>query len=387
MDELGRRLREIRSWRQLSLRATAELSGISHSYLAKIERGEKPVNSRQVLEALSHTLKVSPAELIGKPYAPTDQVSDDVRAGIATVEDALTGWWVGEVPDGPHRPWSAIRADLDRLNLVLRPGADFSAQVDVLPGLIRDLLMAVDSEHRRDALVGLLGAYKSAAYLVHDLGFAGLPALAVERMRHVAEELDDPVWTTYAGYQRAQLLSGANRARQYELAAATADAPGARTETRGLAHLTAALASAAQGRADDARTHLGEAADLAALLDADVSPWMETNFGRTNVGIWKVTIGLELGMGAGVAEIAAGIRPGSVSTSRQAAFWMDLGRGLMSERKTRERGIAALLKAENLAPQKVRNNAFVRESVSALLGSGGPDLRGLAYRMGVAPTG
>jgi hypothetical protein len=70
-------------------------------------------------------------------------------------------------------------------------------------------------------------------------------------MRQAAGELDDPVWTTYAAYQRAQLLSGANRARQYELAVTVADATDGRTETRGLAHLTAALASAAQGRAKE----------------------------------------------------------------------------------------------------------------------------------------
>jgi transcriptional regulator with XRE-family HTH domain len=392
-NEFGRRLREIRSWRQLSVRATAELSGLSYSYLAKIERGEKPVNNRQVLEAVARTLRVSPTELTGKPYAPADQVSDDVRAGVLAVEDALTGWWVGEVPDRPRRPWETVRADLDRLNQVLRPNADFAAQVELLPGLIQDLLTAAtDPAHRGDALVGLLATYKSAAYLVHDLGFAGLPTIAVDRMRQAADELDDPMWTTYAAYQRAQLLSGANRPRQYQLAVEVAEAPGGRTETRGLAHLTAALASAAQGHEEAARTHLGEAAELAELIDADVSPWAQTNFGRTNVGIWQVTIGLELGMGARVAEIAATVRPGGVSQSRQAAFWMDLGRGLLTERKTRDRGLAALLKAERMAPQKVRNNVFVREAVADLIGSarrdaGGRELRGLAYRMGAAPTG
>jgi transcriptional regulator with XRE-family HTH domain len=392
-NEFGRRLREIRSWRQLSIRATAELSGLSYSYLAKIERGEKPVNNRQVLEAVARTLRVSPAELTGKPYAPADQVSEDVRAGVLAVEDALTGWWVGEVPDRPRRPWETVRADLARLNQVLRPNAEFAAQVELLPGLIQDLLTAAaDPAHRRDALVGLLATYKSAAYLVHDLGFTGLPTIAVDRMRQAADELDDPMWTTYAAYQRAQLLSGANRPRQYQLAVEVAEAPGGRTETRGLAHLTAALASAAQGHDDAARTHLGEAAELAELIDADVSPWAQTNFGRTNVGIWQVTIGLELGMGARVAEIAATVEPGGVSQSRQAAFWMDLGRGLLTERKTRNRGLAALLKAERIAPQKVRNNVFVREAVADLLrqarrDAGGRELRGLAYRMGVSPTG
>jgi hypothetical protein len=261
--------------------------------------------------------------------------------------------------------------------------------------LIRDLLAAAvtNTEHRHAALVGLIGAYKAAAYLGHDLGFSGLPTLAIDRMRLVAEELGDPVWSSYAAYQRAQVLSGVNRARQYELAVAAADvAPATRPEIRGMANLTAAMASAAQGYGDTAQAHLTEAASLAELLDADVSPWCQTNFGRTNVGIWSVSIGVELGEGARVAETAAKVRPGGVSQSRQAAFWIDFGRGLLTDRTTRDRGLAALLRAEKLAPQKVRTNPFVRDTVTNLLAAarrdaGGRELRGLAWRIGVAPTG
>jgi hypothetical protein len=95
-----------------------------------------------------------------------------------------------------------------------------------------------------------VGAYKAAVYLSHDLGFAGLPALAAERMRRVAEELDDPVWIAYAAYQRAQLISGTNRPRQYQLAVTAAETTASRVEIRGMANLTAALAELAwRGRA------------------------------------------------------------------------------------------------------------------------------------------
>ena len=60
-------------------------------------------------------------------------------------------------------------------------------------------------------LVGLIHAYKAVAYTAHDLGLLGAPTLAVERMRQAADELGDPVWSSYADYQRAQLLSGADR--------------------------------------------------------------------------------------------------------------------------------------------------------------------------------
>jgi transcriptional regulator with XRE-family HTH domain len=360
-NEIGRRLREIRSWRQLNIRAVADQSGISYGYLAKIERGEKPVNSRKVLESLANTLHVAPS-----------------------------GWWIGEVPDGEPRPWQHVHADVQHLTTKLRPAAAYADQAAIIPGLVRDLLLVADNN--REALVALIGAYKAAAYLAHDLGVVGLPSLAVERMAQVAQRLDDPTWTTYAAYHRTQLLSGLNRARQYQLAVNIAEAPGARIETRGLAHLTAAMACAARGDADTVATHLTEATELAEQIEPDVSPWQGTNFGRINVGIWRTSLSVELGAGGKVAEIAENVHPDGVSTSRQAAFWIDYGRGLLSESRYRDRGIAALLKAERLAPQKVRSNVFAREAVADLLrrtrrDTGGRELRGLAWRMGVAPTG
>ncbi|MCP2258853.1 Helix-turn-helix domain-containing protein [Streptoalloteichus tenebrarius] len=385
---IGQRVREIRAWRKMSVTVTAELAGITKGYLSLIERGQRAVTKRTTLEALAQALRVSPTDLLGKPYAPHDAASDEAHAGIPELTAVLSGWRVGEIPDVKVREWGAIQADVDQLNAVLRANADYAAQSRLVPALTKELLAAVNTSHRVKALIGLMCTYKAAAYLAHDLGVQGLPTLAAERMRQVAEELDDPVWLSYAAYQRAQVVSGNNRPRQYELAAAVADMPGARVETRGLANLTAALAAATTGRHDLAHTHLAEAANLAETIEADVSPWMNTNFGRENTNIWKVSVGLELGDGAKAAELASRMRPTSVSKSRQAQFWIDYGRALLTDRRHSERGLAAILHAEQIAPQKVRNNAFVREAVVGLLttarrDAGGRDLRGLAYRIGV----
>ncbi|MFI6030358.1 helix-turn-helix domain-containing protein [Amycolatopsis magusensis] len=392
-SDLGLRLREIREWRSLGLRACAELSGISYGYLAKIERGEKPVNSRKLLEALANTLRVSPNELLGKPYAPTDAESGGIHSALPVIEDVLTGWWVGEIPQAQGRPWPVVQADLHRLERELRPKADYAAQAEMLPGLIRDLLALVGSgEHRRAALLGLLSAYKTAAYLTHDLGRSGLPTLAVERMRQTAEELGDPHHLADVSWRRAQLLSGSNRRRQYELASGVAGTTGTPEHMRGMAHLTAALASAVLGDEGVALDHLNEATALADATETDGRPYRPSDFCGSNVGIWRVTVGVELGYGAKVAEIAESVRPSEVAPHRQAVFWADLGRGLLSDRKSRAQGLAALLRAERLAPQKTRANPFIRETVSSMLtaarrDAAGRELRGLAWRMGVAPAG
>lgn len=392
---IGRRVREIRTWRRMNLAVTAGLAGISTSYLSLIERGERPVTKRSMLEALAQALRVSPAELIGKPYAPTDRTSSEAHASLVAVTDALAGWWIGEIPDSPARPWADVSADLDRVKNKLYPDSDDAATAALLPGLIRDLLAAVaQPEHRRAALVGLIFTYDVVGAVGRRFGLYDLPILAIERMRQAADELDDPVWSSFVDYSRAQSLNGTSRARQYALATKAAEPTTSRPEIRGMANLTAALAAAAQGQEDTAQAHLTEAASLAELIEADVSPWDGNGtmqFGRTNVGIWRVAIGVELGHGAKVAEIASTVHPETINRRRQTAFWIDYGRGLIAERKTCERGLAALLHAEKLAPEQVRNNVFAREAVIGLLTSarrdaGGRDLRGLAYRLGIQPT-
>jgi len=79
-------------------------------------------------------------------------------------------------------------------------------------------------------------------------------------------------------------------------------------------------------------------------------------------------------------------------TSRAAEFWADVGRALAGEKKTRQQAVGVLLRAEQLAPQRIRHDLFVRETVAGLLrqarrDAGGRELRGLAWRMGLAPVG
>src|SRR5262249_38919233 len=139
-SDLGCRLREIRSWRQLTLRVTADLAGISYSYLGQLERGEKPVNNRRVLEALASALRVSPAELTDTPHVPSQQPDSHTHTALDAIEAVLSEWLPGEIPDAPARPWEQTVADLDRLTSVLRPNSDYAAQGALLPTLIVDLL-------------------------------------------------------------------------------------------------------------------------------------------------------------------------------------------------------------------------------------------------------
>jgi len=65
-----------------------------------------------------------------------------------------------------------------------------------------------------------------------------------------------------------------------------------------------------------------------------------------------------------------------------------VGRGVARDPKARAEAVGWLRRAEEIAPQRVRNYAPARETVAYLLSratdtAGGPELRGMAARMGV----
>jgi transcriptional regulator with XRE-family HTH domain len=397
--QIGRRIRELRQWRGMEQAQVAGLAGLSQSYVSLLERGKRHVSERAVLERLAYALRVSPLELVPDLDLLPEDGTAETQSAMATLGDLLGGWWIGEVPDTTGRPLPEVLADLARFHTARNSGGaeaagDYPTQVATLDPIIRDLLAAAaDRQLRREALAPLLTAYHVAGSISARLRIPGMPSLAADRMRQVAAELDDPVWDAVSRWGRVHFLSGTNRARQYELAVQVADqAPAARVETRGMANLTAALAAAAQGDGDLAETHLAEADAVADLLDTETSLWPAgiMQFGRTNVGIFRVAIGVELGHGARVAEYASTVRTDTVSRGRQASFWVDYGRGLATERKTREEGVNALLRAEKLAAQQVRTNIWARETVTGLLSADLPnsvaaDVRAIAWRMGIAP--
>lgn len=119
---IGRRIREIRTWRKLSIKELAELAGFSESYLSRIEHGDRPVQQRSTLEAFAAALKVAPSELGAQPLSSqvTDPEIGRAQSRLTNVEEALTDVGFGDIAVTP-RPWSEVTADLRKLNEELRP--------------------------------------------------------------------------------------------------------------------------------------------------------------------------------------------------------------------------------------------------------------------------
>lgn len=404
---IGRRFREIRTWRGLSMTAAAGLAGISQPYLSQIERGQRLVTKRSLLESLANALQVSPAELTAKPWETVgEQAGTQTSVDLVALAAALDAYQLGDDPGDPVRPWPEVAADVERVadhtqlhgeEQVLRE------QGKCLPKLLGELhgLYVRDPARRREVLHGLLLCYRAAVSVTKLLagGSSGFTSIAAKAAQQCADELESPQWRGAMTWLRGHAVGSLDRTHQYRRAVRMADelTPSLDdpevVQAYGQLHLSAALAAAAQSDRETAMTHLDEAGVVAGRVREDVGRFAKMWFGRTNVAIWRVSIGLELGDGAGVARIARGVRPENIpSPARQSAFYADVGRALLAERSTWEKGLELLLRAEKLAPQHIRHNVFVREAVAGHLramrrDAGGRELRGLAFRMGVAPNG
>ena len=163
-----------------------------------------------------------------------------------------------------------------------------------------------------------------------------------------------------------------------------------RCRRAGCCNLQVAWVAATQADHHTATTHLDEASALAARLDTEVGSWANLWFGATSVGFYRTKLALELREHAQAVQAAKTVHPELLPPRRQAEFCVALGRALAAEKKTREQAVRVLLRAEQLAPQRIRHDIFVRETVADLLRhatrhAGGRELRGLAWRLGVAP--
>ena len=304
-QSIGTRLREIRAWRGLSLRATAQLAGLSASYLSMIERGERQVERRATLEALAAALRVAPSELGSVfPGSYRDPAVAAARASVGDVEDALTDIDLDDRPGRPAAPWPEITARLGELAR-LRPLGDYATQGTLLPDLIADLHVALP-EHRQAALEGLCSCYQAAAQMARSLGVRGMPHMAALRLRHAAEELDDPAWLGLGAYITAR---ASGRARSIVVAdrgvaelAPHLDDRRCR-EMAGQLHLVASLAETVLGHPDRGEDRIAEAVDLARTVPDGELGFAGLMFGPTNAAAWRVSSAMERDPGT------AGARP------------------------------------------------------------------------------
>ncbi|MEV6136527.1 helix-turn-helix transcriptional regulator [Nocardia sp. NPDC051990] len=393
---VGQRVAEMRrlaGWSQPRLAAEAN---VSTSLVRAVEQGRAPA-SAAFISACAKALRMSAAELMGQPYPRTTNEEREVSAGIAIIRSEVAAYDLQPAGIQP-RPLAAITDDVELIRK-FRRSANFHKLSAELPSLLTETraAMYLSSGHQREqACVLLCELYSSARSLAHKLGYTDLATMAVERLWWAAHMSGDKVWMAAAQFHRASVLTSAG---DWNSALTYLDDCRADMESRvgsgdpadligwGSLHLQSGLAAARAGDRDTADAHLAEAKAAADRIGNPDFHDPVLSFGTANVGIWSVSLAVEMMDGTEAVKRADGlVIPASTPKSRVGHMYIDLARGFLLH-GDRARTMGALQTAKKVAPTQTRYHPQVHETVRVLARAEARStetLRGFAAWCGIA---
>ncbi len=154
----------------------------------------------------------------------------------------------------------------------------------------------------------------------------------------------------------------------------------------GSLQLMCALSAARDDDRQTSSTHLEEAAEAARRLGIDAN-YVWTAFGPTNVAIHRVCIAVELGDIQRAMAIGPGLDTSALPIERRVRHSIEVARAHVRYNQAGE-AIAALLDAEQIAPDQVRYHRLSRMAVQEILSRPRPPRLALdlALRMGLRPS-
>ncbi|WP_061290199.1 helix-turn-helix domain-containing protein [Herbidospora cretacea] len=373
------RARHRNGWDQATL---AEKIGRSVSWLSKVENGRLPLDRMSVVGQVAEALNVEIAELTGQPYRHDTAELDSGHSAIPGLRLALQH---ASMPGGAALLGSREPRDLAELEANvklaerLRQDARFSALGEVLPGIITDLLISTNDERNRDRAEGLmLRACHMARVSSNLLGHHDLGWTAVQRELVAAQRVGSPELVAAAAWDLCGVWlheASVDAAKNAALAALDQIEPhvGTGGETIkalwGALHLRAAVAHSRLWREVEAESHLAEARRVAVDLPGSGNVF-QTQFNQVNTTIHAVEVSMELGRPREVISRAEDVAVAEIASSeRQAHYWTCAAAGYLMNRKESD-ALDALLRADRIAPQHVRNRPLVRNLVRDLRDSG-----------------
>jgi hypothetical protein len=242
--------------------------------------------------------------------------------------------------------------------------------IGILPQLIRSAQAIEDHEADRTRWRVSSRIHHLAATTLIKVGEADLAWIAGERAMSAADNADDPLVLASAarGATHGLLAVGRyddaidlGRAAHAWLASQLRDDDPEALSLVGMLDLRMALAAARRHDRPTTRELLDRAERAADRLGEDANYW-QTAFGPTNVVLHRIAAALDLGDLTYVAEHGHRVDAAHMPTERRVCKQMDVARAhsLLGQD---EAAIDALLTAEQEAPQLVRHNPVVRETV------------------------
>lgn len=397
---LGERVAELRRRRGLSQKDLALEMGRSESWVSQVERDVLPVERVSVLQSLADALGASVREL--RPDAvPSEARDESAPDELAALRLAITGHPALGTLLNTAPPCvvdlKSLRASVAEA-WRLTHASQFSDLAPMLSPLLSDLEAAArTSRGRRKAGVAqlLTSAYQAASAAFARQDEADAAWVAADRATLWAEDAGDPLAAVAGGFRMGHAFLTLRRLDQAEhvaLQAITALRPMAERsdcapETLslyGAMHLLLAVVHARETDRAATREAIAAARTIAKQLGSDRNDY-NTEFGPTNVELLAVSTAVDLGDAGEALDLAAAVDASVLSPERQSRLFIDVARAHVQRRHIGE-AVAALLDAEQLAPEQVQTHVLVRQIVSDLLSLAGrratPDLLDLARRIG-----
>lgn len=389
-DYIGLRVARWRDIGGMTQQQLADAVGVTREYVSMIENGRRPVTKRSLLISLAQALGVSTTDLTGQPYEPVSQedlLIYSIASGVRTALD--------EDYDETVLPDPAVLAVRGHRVSVARMACDYATLARLLPGLVADTRRLADTGSALAARQGLaLFAYAvaDASFAIKSHGQIDLAVRLADAASVAASRLGEHAEKGAAAFAVAQsALTAGSRRKSLRVARETVPMFERCCDDRaltwlGMLHLQAALSAAALGRTGDVAPHLAEAEATATRVMTD--PWCQ-ELTPANVGIWRVGIALENGEPDRAPEYARRVDRSKIrGAHRRAALHIDTGRGLYAAGKT-EAAVREFLRADEIAPYKVRTRPWVLELVGQMVRDarcgGSSELRALAARCRVDP--
>lgn len=387
-DTIGARIKYWRLRRGgMTQGVLAGLAGVSQPYISQVEAGRKSVERRSTLIAIAKALHVTVADLLGQPGDPTDPLKSGAAAAVPDIRAALIEIEEGErrQPSRTAKELTALVERVDRLRLV----SDYGTMAPLLPSLLLDAAAS-----RGITLVR--AAYETSVCL-RNLGYRDLALPAARIAVAAAQEAEHSAWLGAARFVHTQAMpieTAATTSRIAERSLTELQRHASDVEVRqmlGQLHLSASMACAVNGQPADAQAHLDEARrEAISLGDPDDGVGFNLcSFGPTNLGLWRMTVAIELGDYGEALDLAKQISPAPLRVAnRHQSYWLSYGRALAHSGKSDREALVALTRAERAAPLAFSLNALARDSVVMMVRraqrrSVSDDLRTLARRVGV----
>jgi len=224
-------------------------------------------------------------------------------------------------------------------------------------------------------------AYQVAAAMLTAIDQHEATWVANDRALHASLRIGDVLGIAAAHFRLGHTFLRAGRLDQAEHVTTQAieglmhrivppDAPLGAVSLYGAMHLVRAMVAARRPDAGSARWNLGIARKYADRLGEDRNDY-GTEFGPTNVEVHYVAANVEFGEPREALRVAGETDVSVLSPERQARFLLDIARA-HTMRNEIDAAMAALQRAEEIAPEMILTHPLTRATAADLLDRAGP---------------